>query len=490
MNQTLLIESLLGQTRLAVIEDGEVCELYVRRPDSENLSGNIYLGRVENVLPGMNAAFVDIGMEKNGFLAAGDIRLDVRGEKGLGEALGKPRIEALARPGQQILVQVIKSQPGAKGPRLSSHITLTGRLLVLLPGIVYTGVSRKIDDPGERERLYALGRAMAREENAGVILRTAAQGMPDDAIREEYARLLALYGDLLRRAEHAIAPKLLHDDNDLSLRVVRDMLSENVDAVWADGRECYEALSGLARSLAPDYADRIMLHDGATPLFDLYRVDSQAEKALQKFVWLGSGGSLVIEETEALTVIDVNTAKNVGKGSVDDTIFNANCEAARELMRQLRLRDIGGIIVVDFIDMKTQAQKQALLEVLRECAAQDRNHTEVVDITPLGLVELTRRKARQSLSRQLLHTCSHCDGNGRVSSHETTARRAARALVRRRRGGDESPLCIEAAPPVCGWLKKLGVNRFGSVKIRPVEGMEAGEYRLAPIDGKEIEMGK
>ena len=483
MTQTLLMERVMDQTRLAVIEDGGLCELYVQRPDSENLAGNIYLGRVENVLPGMNAAFVDIGMEKNGFLAAGDIRLFAQGDKELAKLLGNSRIEKLVRPGQELLVQVVKSQPGGKGPRLSSNITLPGRLMVLLADVSYVGVSRKIQSDAERDRLRAVGRKLSAATGNGLILRTAAEGAAPEAVRAEYERLCSLYEEMTRQARFAKAPKLIHDDNDLTLRAVRDMLNDGVDVLWTDDDECQNRASDYAALLSPENTGKIRRHTGDTPLFDLYRVDSQADKALEKFVWLKSGGSLVIEETEALTVIDVNTAKNVGNRAPDDTILRNNCEAAREAMRQLRLRDIGGIIVIDFIDMRKPQDREVLLEVLRECASRDRSHTVVVDMTPLGLVELTRKKARQSLSRQLQHTCSHCSGNGVVPSHETTARRVVRDLWRRRRGGDETPLVVEAAEPVCGWIRKIGTPG-GGVTLKASRELEDSEYRIAPANGK------
>ena len=480
MKQTLLMERVMDQTRLAVLEDGELCELYIQRPDAENLTGNLYVGRVQNVIPGMNAAFVDIGLEKNGFLGAGDIRLFSRGDRALSQAVGRARIEEMARPGKMMLVQIVRSQPGAKGPRLSCHVTLPGRTMVLLAGVNYVGVSRKIEDAEERERLSRLGKALVRDTGNGLILRTAAMNVESEALRREYERLVALHDRLRRQAEFCDAPRLIHDDNDLTLRVVRDLLSDDVEAVWADGERCFESLLEHARTLAPERANLIRRHDGDTPLFDLYRVDSQAEKALQKHVWLKSGGSLVIEETEALTAVDVNSGKSAGRRDADESILEINCEAARELMRQLRLRDLGGIIVADFIDMRREDDRQALLRVLRECAARDRNHATVVDITPLGLVEVTRKRSRQSLMRQLSHTCSHCGGNGVVESHETTARRALRELWRRRRGGDGTVLLLEAEPAVCGWIRKIGLPEDGRVELKPVEGFAAGEYRLSP----------
>lgn len=484
MKRTLLMERVLDQTRLAVIEDGALCELTIEQPGSESLSGNVYLGRVCNVLPGMNAAFVDIGLEKNGFLAAGDIRLPVQGDGALAAALGKARIEKLVRPGGEIAVQVIRSQPGAKGPQLSCHITLPGRLMALMCGVQYVGVSRRIDDGTERERLYKAGKSLIENTDVGIILRTAARGANEDALRTEFERLLSLMEDIRQKSRHCAAPRLLYDDNDLAVQAVRDLLTDDVDAVWADDADCFAQLMACARTYVPALAGRIRLHDGQTPLFDLYRVDAQADRALQRRVWLDGGGSLVIEETEALTVVDVNTAKNTGKRGADETILQTNLEAARELTRQLRLRDIGGIIVVDFIDMRRDEDRQALMRRLRECAARDRNHTTVVDMTPLGLVELTRKRVRQSLSKQLTHACAHCGGTGAVPTHEATARRIARELWRRRRGGDDTALLIEASAPVCAALKRIGIARDGRAVVRVGSGLDAGEYRLSPLDGK------
>lgn len=474
MKQTLLLERILDQTRLAVVEDGQLCELYIESPDGENLCGNIYLGRVERVLPGMNAAFVNIGLEKNGFLAAADAATE---EGGLS---GEVRIEALARVGQEFPVQVIKSQPGAKGPRLSRRVTLAGRRMALLSGASSVGVSRKISDENERKRLWEIGMSLAKPHGLGVILRTAAADAEEAELLGEFGRLNALYDQIMFRAAHGCAPKLLHNDNGLALRAVRDFLSEQTDALWVEDEEDYERLVELARAVAPNLVGRILRHEGSVPLFDLYRVDAQAEKALQKFVWLKGGGSLVIEETEALTVVDVNTAKNVGNRSAEETIFENNCEAARELMRQLRLRDVGGIVVADFIDMHADAQRQALLEVLRECASRDRNRVTVVDITALGLVELTRKRERQSLRRQLTHTCDRCGANGVVPSHEASARRIVRELWRRRRGGDASALLLEASPPVCAYVRRIGNPRGGSVFLKPAVDLDDGEYRLTP----------
>lgn len=482
MSQTILMESLRMETRMAVIEQGRLCEMYVERPNAEGGIGSIYLGRVENVLPGMNAAFVDIGMEKNGFLYAGDIH---GGDRELQRQLDGLRIEKLVRPGQAILVQVVKAQSGQKGHRLSSHLTLPGRALVLLPGVSYAGVSRKIADPDERARLRAVALQLTGDTGMGLIVRTAAKGLPEAALRREFEALTRQWRDIDTRARHAVPPQKIYDNDSLVLQCVRDRLNAEVDAVWADGPALCDELRELAESLAPQWADRIRLHGGDMPLFDLHRVDQQLDKALKKYVWLKSGGSLVIEETEAMTVIDVNTGKFTGKKDLEETLFSLNCEAAEEIARQLRLRDIGGIVIVDFIDMAVPENNDRLIEWLRTCFKSDKNRTTVVGMTGLGLVEITRRRARRPLSKQLLHTCSDCGGDGAVPSHETTARRIAHDLWRRRRMGETNPVLIRSSEPVVRWLRTIGVPEGGAVYAAATEA-KPGEYDISPADPERL----
>lgn len=478
MTQTILMESLRGETRMAVIEQGQLCELYVERPNADDVTGSVYLGRVQNVLPGMNAAFVDVGLDKNGFLYAGDIGI---ADRELQRKLDGRRIEKLVRPGQELLVQVVKAQSGQKGHRLSGCPTLPGRTLVLLPGVEYVGVSRKIADPAERERLRALGDGLTADTGMGVIVRTAAQGVSEDALSREYGALTAQWREIAVRAEHAAAPRCVYSNADLVLKCVRDRLNDGVDAVWADDPALYDALKNRAEGLAPRWSDRIRLHEGELPLFDLHRVDHQLDKALRKYVWLKSGGSLVIEETEAMTVIDVNTGKFTGRKDLEETVFRLNCEAAEEIVRQLRLRDIGGIVIADFIDMAEKARNDALLERLRELVKSDHNRTTVVGMTGLGLVELTRKKERRPLSRQLLHTCSDCGGDGTVPSHETTARRVVREIWRRRRMGENNPILVTASEPVAKWLKTIGMPGEGRVYVHRAD-VKPGEYDISPAD--------
>jgi ribonuclease G len=456
MRREILLDSLCGQKRLAVFEDDMLREIYIERDGSESLSGNIYAGHVENVLPGMNAAFVDIGLEKNAFLFAGDIQVDTRGEKELTEALSGLNIRDLVHPGQQILVQVIKESGGSKGPRVSSHITLAGRLLVLIPTMRYVGISRKITDPDERARLRSCAEALMETGCCGMIMRTVASGAEEKAIRTEYEAMVQKWNAIQTRGSVTKAPALVYGDSGLVSRAVRDMLDEETFAITTDDEALRAALIESAQLNAPAYTNRIRLHEGELPLFDARGVDAEISSALSRRVWLKSGGYLVIDYAEALTVIDVNTGKYVGKNSLGDTIFKTNSEAALEIARQLRLRDIGGIIIVDFIDMDTQERRDMLLAAFREAIARDRTHTNVSGITSLGLVELTRKKTRPPLHRRLKHICEVCDGTGLVDDYEAVARRALYEMRRRQRAQPGQALIVTVARQVAGILISIG----------------------------------
>ena len=480
MSKTILIDRLCGETSLALLEDGALTELYFESKGHEKLTGNIYAGRVENVLPGMNAAFVNIGLDKNAFLYAGDIRV---GDAQLADQLRGARIEQLVRPGQTVMVQVVKEPGGNKGPRLSCHITLAGRLTVLLPTVGYVGVSRRIHDEGERERLRFAAEELAAAFGHGVIVRTAAEGAGAEALRADFEALCRLWATIAQRGEHVAAPALLHRDGSLIDCAVRDMLCEDVESVRTDDDALLDALRETARTLTPAFAARIVLDRAQSPLFDRFCVWKQAESAFRRLVWLKSGGYLVFDYTEALTVVDVNTGKFVGKRSLSETVFALNCEAAREIARQLRLRDVGGIVIIDFIDMDRSQQREALLDVLRECLRKDRTRTNLVGITALGLVELTRKKVRQPLSKHKFHVCGACQGSGLVPSHEFTARLALSEVRRRRMRGDDTPYVVFAAPPVAGMMLKLGAPvNAGVVRVLADETIAEAEYRFEPLD--------
>lgn len=480
MIRKLLLDSLCGQKRLAIIEDGVLCEMHYERAGAESLSGNIYAGRVQNVLPGMNAAFVDIGLDKNAFLYAGDIRLDVRGDKALAGSLERLSIKDMMRPGQEILAQVVKEPGGTKGPRISSHITLPGRLIVLLPTMKYIGVSRKIESDGERARLREVAAALMAKHGMGMILRTASENAGESALSEEYAELVEKWRDIEARGRVTRAPALVYSGGSLERAAVRDMADADTELV-TDNPAVFDRLRTEAAVYAPGLAQNIRFHTGATPLFDVYSVDTDYEKGLRRQVWLKSGGYLVIDHTEALTVIDVNTGKFVGKGSLADTIVRTNLEAAVEVARQLRLRDLGGIIVVDFIDMERAEDQEALLEKLRGEMAKDRTPSTVVEMTRLGLVELTRKKKRLSAQHRLRRVCPACCGEGMLDEFDTIARRVTYELRRRRLSNPDQAYLVRASCGVAAALIAIGAP--GGMKAYVVsENLPDARYIIEPAD--------
>ena len=356
MQKILLMECEADQTRLALIEDGALCELYVERKGQDRLVRNVYAGRVANVLPGMQAAFVDIGLAKNGFLAASDA-LEKREFEPDETRPATPSIKQLVRPGQELMVQIVKVPGGDKGPRVTAHVTLPGRMLALLPSDAYIGVSHRIEAEDERERLRDLARRVC-PEGMGLIVRTAAQDADEEALSRDVRYLIGLWARIRQRGQTSTAPALLYRDVDLVNRAVRDLLTADVEAFHIDDERAFSQARAMAEMISPALAGRIRF-DGAgdRPLFDRYRVDAQAERALSRRVWLKSGGYLVFDYAEALTAVDVNTGKYVGKKSLSETALEINCEAAVEIARQLRLRDIGGIVIVDFVDMDLPEQR-------------------------------------------------------------------------------------------------------------------------------------
>jgi len=486
MKKEILIESELGQTRLALLEDGELAEYCVERSGQETLTGSIYLGRVANILPGMQAAFVDIGLEKNAFLHAGDIKID-RSDFGadaerIAQQLARESIGRMIRMGQSLLVQVVKEPGGTKGPRISSHVTLPGRLAVLLPTVSYVGVSRRIEDEAVRAQLRDRAES-CRPENMGLIVRTAAADASPEEFRRDVESLLRLWQSIQERARHAIAPALIHRDEGLVYRAVRDMLSPEVDNVLVEGEDAFRTARETAGTLSPELAERVVRYDEETPLFDVHRVDVRFDKAFQRHVWLRSGGFLVIDHTEALTVIDVNTGKFVGSKNLDDTVYRINCEAAHEIVRQLRLRDVGGIVVIDFIDMETEEHREGLLALMRQLLRQDRTRTSLIGLTGLGLVELTRKKLHQPLYRQLMRPCPVC-GGGLIDSAETIARRILHEL--RARAGQAPCWLIRTTPGVAGQLLLIGAPEDVRAFVLAERTGPDGRYSIEPVPEHEL----
>lgn len=462
MKREYLFERVMSQTRLAVLEDNRLCEIYYERKGREKLAGNIYAGCVRNILPGMNAAFVDIGLNKNAFLYASDVSID---QPELRDQVKGARIEKMLRPGQMIVVQVIKEPGGSKGARVTCSLSLPGRYGVLLPTIRYAGVSNKICDAQERDRLYAIARSLSDENGSGVIVRTAAEGASAEEICADYAKLTAQWARIDALARHAKSPRLIQSDGSLAVHAMRDMADDTVCAFCTDDEDLYHELREAAMLYAPECADRIALTCTETPLFDLRRVDHQLDDGMKRYVWLKSGGTIVIDETEAMTVIDVNTGKFTGNTSLEDTIFRLNCEAADEIARQLRLRDIGGIIIIDFIDMRAEQNRDALIDHLKGALARDRNRTNVLGITQLGLIEMTRKKVRRPLTRQLMHDCTACLGTGREKTYETQAYDAVREIWRRRRTGDTCAYRLTCDARIASIIRKIGLPAGGNVRI-------------------------
>ncbi|MGQ0629532.1 MAG: Rne/Rng family ribonuclease [Sporichthyaceae bacterium] len=404
VDRVMVVRQNTDRTQIAVLEDGVLVEHYVNKRESSSLMGDVFLGRVQNVLPSMEAAFVDIGKGRNAVLYAGEVNFD-----GLE---GQPkRIEHALKSGQSVLVQVTKDPIGHKGARLTSQISLPGRYLVYVPEGSMTGISRKLPDT-ERSRLKSILRKVV-PENAGVIIRTAAEGASEEEISRDVERLAAQWESIAKKAKTATAPALLQGEPDLTTRVVRDMFNEDFGSLVVDGDTAWSEISGYVQAVAPDLMPRVSRWTGEGDVFSAHRIDEQILKGLDRKVYLPSGGSLVIDRTEAMTVVDVNTGKFTGQGgNLEETVTRNNLEAAEEIVRQLRLRDIGGIIVVDFIDMVLENNRELVLRRLVECLGRDRTKHQVAEVTSLGLVQMTRKKVGQGLLEAFSETCEHCNGRG------------------------------------------------------------------------------
>ena len=411
----MVVRSRKDRTQIAVLEDGVLVEHYVSQSSQQSYVGNVYLGKVQNVLPSMEAAFVDVGKGRNAVLYAGEVNFDVSGMEGQPK-----RIESALKAGQSVVVQVTKDPIGHKGARLTSQVSLPGRYLVYVPGASMTGISRKLPDT-ERTRLkQILKRVMP--ENAGVIVRTAAEGAAEEELARDVARLAAQWEAIEKKAKTASAPALLSSEPDLTVRVIRDVFNEDFHSMVIAGDEGWDTVDEYVRYVAPHLADRLTRWDEDGDVFAAYRVDEQLAKALERKVWLPSGGSLVIDKTEAMTVIDVNTGKFTGQGgNLEETVTRNNLEAAEEIVRQLRLRDVGGILVIDFIDMVLESNRELVLRRLLECLARDRTKHQVAEVTSLGLVQMTRKRVGAGLLEAFSVPCECCNGRGVIVTYDPEA---------------------------------------------------------------------
>jgi ribonuclease G len=443
LSEEILVNVTPPETRVAVVENGVVQEIIIERLERCGLVGNVYKGRICRVLPGMQAAFVDIGLERAAFLHTSDI---VGGE---GEPRGE-HIYDLVREGDSIVVQVVKDPLGTKGARLTTNISIPSRYLVFMPTLNNTGVSQKIDDEEERKRLREVLQRYVDEhgDDGGYIARTAAESISDEALVKDMAFLAKLWRGVKERCSESSDIGLMHEDLPLALRALRDLVSPDVERVRIDSRSTMDKAVAFAEKYIPDTMHRIEYYQGERPLFDLYGVEDEIQKALERKVQLKSGGHLVIDQTEAMTTIDVNTGAFVGHRNLEETIFKTNLEAAQAICRQLRLRNLGGIIIIDFIDMTDEEHKRQVLRALEKCLAKDHAKTHITEVSALGLVEMTRKRTRESLEHVLCEPCTCCGGRGTLKTAETTCYEIFREILREARQFEVETLLVLASQEV------------------------------------------
>ena len=463
------------ETRLAILEDGQLIEVFLERAQSRGLVGNIYKGRVSRVLPGMQSAFVDIGLERDGFLYVSDVLAEIEefsswlegdgngddkggaehkpGKRRSRRARESQRIDELLTRGDEILVQISKAPLGTKGARITTHISLPGRFLVYMPTVDHAGVSRKVEDRSERNRLRKIVQNIRPQNTGGLIARTAGIGQNQQDFQDDMMFLIEAWEEIKRRSEAATAPKLIHRDLSVLLRLLRDVFADDFDRVVVDNEKEYEQAVRFVSQLQPTMVDKIEFYQKKGPIFDFYKVQQQIDKALESKVWLKSGGYLVIDQAEALVAIDINTGKYVGKRRLEDTVVKTNLEAVKEICRQLRLRDLGGIIVIDFIDMEEKANEQKVMHALIDELKRDRAKTQVLQMSDFGLIQMTRQRVKQSLERIMLQPCPYCAGRGQVKSIDTICIEILREVKRLKKALNGNGVVIRTSPSVATALE-------------------------------------
>jgi ribonuclease G len=473
MTNELVINARPHETRVALVENGNVVELHLKRGSEQELLGNIYLGKVIRVLPGMQAAFVDIGIDKPAFLYVTDVYNDLRqweqimlqeGDDGNNQEIGTPlrmrfqrgadiNIEGLLKEGQDILVQVSKEPMGTKGARLTSHITLPGRHLVYMPTVDHIGISRRIENEKERARLKQIVQELS-TPGEGFIVRTVSEKAPKEKFKSEVEFLTKLWANIQKKKGTSSAPSILHKELTITLKAVRDLFTKEIDRLVIDSREEYQSIMEFIETFAPNLRYSVELYEGREPIFDAYGIEMEINRALEKKIWLKSGGYIVIESTEALTVIDVNTGSYVGKRNLEETIVKTNLEAVKELAYQIRLRNIGGLIVIDFIDMNREADKEKVFYALKEFLEKDKAKTLVLKMSELGLIEMTRKRTKEDINLFLTDSCPYCEGKGRLKSPTTICYDIFRDLERESVSGAEGKVYLLTSPEIEKVLKE------------------------------------
>lgn len=451
MSEEILINVTPRETRVALVENGMLQEVHVERASRRGYVGNIYKGKVSRVMPGMQAAFVEIGLERAAFLHASDIvrpqfPSDENGDAP--PAPATPPITELVRDGQEIVVQVVKDPIGTKGARLTTHLSIPSRYLVLLPYSKVLGVSVRIEDEAERQRLKDMLAELLGDTHLGYIVRTNAEGESREALAEDIAYLGKLWAAIVEGIGRARVGERIYEDLSLPLRALRDLMRPSIEKVRIDSRETVERAQRFVQQFMPQLAERVEHYPGERPIFDLYGVEDEIQKALKKEVPLKSGGYLIVDQTEAMTTIDVNTGGFLGSRNLEETVFRTNLEAAQAAARQLRLRNLGGIVIIDFIDMTDAEHQRQVLRQLQKSMARDHAKATVYDMSPLGLVEMTRKRTTESLERQLCEPCPTCAGSGRQKTAETVTYEIFREITRAVRQFDAQQLLVLAAPKV------------------------------------------
>ena len=519
MEKEILISEDEYETRCAVLEQGVVTEIYIERKAATQTLGNLYKGRVENVLPGMQVAFVDIGLDRHAFLHISDLKYESVNEDELENGNGKsvrnavivdlkakrPKqsrggrgfpflISDLISKKQELLVQVGKEPIGTKGARVTSNITLPGRYVVYMPNSSNIGVSRRIESPVERDRLRDMAKSIKADVEGGFIIRTAAEGLSENEFAAEIRYLIGQWKRTSERADRKSAPCLISEDLSFTNRIVRDMLTKEVKQLLIDSKAGYEEAMDYVSSVMPDLEPRVSLYQGKTTLFDAYGVERALKDALSEKIWLKCGGHIIIQQTEAMVSIDVNTGRFVGKSDPDNTILSANLEAVEEVVRQIQLRDLGGIIVVDFIDMEEASHRKQVFKMLQEALRKDRARTNILHFSDLGLVEMTRQRTRPSLATLLMEDCPYCDGHGTVLSTETVVIQLLRAIKLAHHQTHQSELRVIANDYVVSHIKSEMANKLRELRhslrlnltLEPDADLHLEDYRIFVGKGKEL----
>jgi ribonuclease G len=505
VKREILMNTTAKETRVAILEDDVLVELMVDRPDAGRMVGDIYLGKVDAVLPGIQAAFVDIGTEKAAFLHVSDVAPEETGgsngngnggapaaeeeeeEEGSGRRSRRyPPIQDVVKKGQELVVQVSKEPISTKGPRVTANISLPGRFLVYMPGSDHVGVSRKIEEREERARLRALAREILPEGAGGLIVRTVGEELTQETFQRELNSLMGTWKQIQKRAKRGRAPAPVHREAKLTAGIIRDLFSQKVDSLTVDSRDVHAEVVKYLELVDPTLVERVQLYEAPVPLFDALGIEKAIHEAFQRKVNLPSGGYIIIEPTEALVSIDVNTGRYTGKKDPEKTILKTNLDAAKEIARQIRLRDTGGIIVCDFIDMESKQNRERVLQELRTHLARDRARTKAFQVSELGLIEMTRQRVRQSLYQSQTESCPCCSGTGRIFTPETIVRRIERAVRRAATDGKERSLVARVHPEVAlyalenerDFAKRLDRETKVRVTLRDDPLLQQDEYKI------------